>query len=343
MSKDLILNFGLGAYGETDVTLIDSDGNIKFNQHKRNMLVNGFADHAFQSNYSLLSQITDFRNAISYGAMKECRIGTDNTPTIVTDANIKGTLIATKAATNTDGNYSYPASGLPCYMEFKYVFGNDVSGSIGEMAIFDGDGRMIARQVADVVLNKELSDTFVIVWRITVTSPEVMSGVLAGGNADGSDVTWKWFITNATLRNICFGKSATYSFTGNAQYYYGAYMCDYPSNMQYIFVGDSNLDSIAATDGPCVLKGNNLSSTFYNRLYSDKMYWAPYVSGNGYRDLVLNISSEITSSIGELYTGTSNSAGTASSRGRITFTPALQKSSTNTLTLVLRHGLNINV
>ena len=237
--------------GTYDIVLRDTiTGKIKDKRKIDNMLLNGFKSF-------LLGDLRSLADISSYIII----IGTDNTPPSRSDTDIKGTSLASdRGTTQTSSLGEYPFT-LTKTATFPAGVG---TGSIGEIVLYKNvsPSRGLSRIALDPKIDKTDTDELIITYTLTAYRlADVTSGTIPGGQRDGvTDINWKFTINNE-------------------QFYY--FLTQRLSNVDRVYLGDSNADSDLINDKYDTLKGNQIAY-----FYPFHREWLPYSLENDYRDLV---------------------------------------------------------
>ena len=204
----------------------------------------------------------------------------------------------------------------------KWVFDPGVgTGTINELALNSATPRWVARQVISPGIVKEDYHRLEIEWKIKVSNtPGVWSGVIPGGNRDGTDVNYKFFIGNRCFIDTV-NSSSIKAFLGY-------------KNTAYIAPGTSNTDSDPSLD--FFVLGEAIDGGY---VLPYEVTPAAYVPGSYERGFRLGLNSDQgnhADKLGEIILREDSSL----YFGRVTFNPKLDKIPTYRLYLDFKFSLN---
>ena len=203
----------------------------------------------------------------------------------------------------------------------KWVFDPGIgTGTINEVGLTGSGNRWVARQVIVPGIVKESYHRLEIEWKIKVSNtPGVWSGTIIGGNRDGTDVQYKFFIGNRcfidTVHSSAFKGFILYKFTAHLE------------------TGTSNADSDLVSD--FFIIGKSIDGV----VLPYEVTREPYVDGSYERSFRIGLNSDQgnhADKLGEILL----MGGTDYYFGRVTFNPKLDKIPTYRLYLDFKFSLN---
>lgn len=293
--------------GVFDVMLIDTKSSEVKDERTgiSNLLLNRWRDGVLANG--------DLINTISI-----CHAGDSNTPASRTDTDILGNRLgSSNSYTVTNSLFDYPA-----WTRIEYSFETGTAtGTIRELSI-GNIANAHSRIVIDPPIEKRDTDKLIVTYTRSAYRANEWTGIISGGQIDGTDVSWGCTINNRQLYNI-FHKQ-----------YLSPWLSvrSTPLSAMHVIVGDSNLPSDLANDIPVNNKGVVLYDgqvDFYNAA----------VHSDSYKEITFGLETgHANGEIGEIIL--INKVSTSKyGLCRFTFTPKLQKSENSRLYLTWRWAI----
>ncbi len=252
--------------------------------------------------------------------VSQCHAGDNGTPPLRTDTYVLGNVLGVSDSYILTESYF---TVYPAWVRIEYFFeAGTATGTIRELAV-GYTGNANSRIVIDPPIEKRETDKLIVTYTRYVYRPDAWTGVITGGQFDGTDVNWECAVNNRQLHNIFHDK------------YLDKWLLvrSTPYSAMNVVVGDSNLPSDLVNDLPVNNKGNILYSgmvDFYNAVEPT----------DSYKDITFGFETGTANGeIGEIILV--NKVSSSSSKGlcRFTFDPKLPKSESNRLYLTWRWSI----
>ncbi len=252
-----------------------------------------------------------------FNAVHQCHVGDSGTPPERTDTGIVGNLLGTSNSYTITKSF---VKDYPGWSRIEYSFeAGTATGTIRELVIGYSTNAN-SRIVIDPPIEKRDTDKLIVTYTRYVYRQDSWTGVIAGGQLDGTDVSWVCTVNTRQLYKILHDSALNPWLAVRSTPYYN----------NCAIVGDSNLPSDLENDIPATLKGV--------KLYEGRVDFYNVEQDNGsYKDITFGFETGTANGqIGEIVL-TDDSLLNAFCR--FTFTPKLQKNENSRLYLTWRWSI----